>query len=180
MSTKRKCLTLEDRVKALKMMEAGKSCRSVADQMGVGKTQIQSILKRKRELLDEYEGNVNTQLKRQRRTTDNDEINELVYKWFLDATSRHVNVSGPLLKEKALKFAEDLAVTSFKASNGWLDSFLRRNNIVFKKQSGERAEVNAEVVSDWKSRLPAICEGYRPEDIFNMDETGLFYKDGTR
>ncbi len=100
MSTKRKCLTLEDRVKALKMMEAGKSCRSVADEMGVGKTQIQSILKRKREVLEEFEGNGNLQIKRQRKTTEYDEINDLVYKWFLDATSRVVNVSGPLLKVK--------------------------------------------------------------------------------
>ena len=31
------------------------------------------------------------------------------------------NVSGPLLKEKALKFASELGVESFKASNRRLD-----------------------------------------------------------
>jgi hypothetical protein len=41
--------------------------------------------------------------------------------------------------------------------------------------SGER-DVDDAVVSDWLTKLPSICEGYEPKDIFNMDETGLFYQ----
>lgn len=96
------------------------------------------------------------------------------------AGGRRVNVSGPLLKEKALKFASDLGIDSFKASNGWLESFLKRNNIVFKTMSGERGAVDTNVVQNWKSRLPALCEGYETRNIFNMDETGLFFRDTTR
>ena len=29
--------------------------------------------------------------------------------------------------------------------------------------------------NDWKKNLPALCEGYRPKDIFNMDEKGLLF-----
>jgi hypothetical protein len=43
---------------------------------------------------------------------------------------RKINVSGPLLKEKALKFAKDLNKPEFKVSNGWLEAFIKRNNIV--------------------------------------------------
>ncbi|XP_052255184.1 tigger transposable element-derived protein 4-like [Dreissena polymorpha] len=147
--------------------------------MGVGKTQIQSVMKRKRDIIEEYEGDGNLQTKRPRKATEYDDLNDLVHKWFLDATGRHVNISGPLLKERALKFAAELGLASFKASNGWLDSFLRRHNIVFKTRTGERAEVDPVVVDDWKKRLPTICEGYQPCDIYNMDETGLFYKQST-
>ena len=91
--------------------------------------------------MDEYENNGNRDMKRLPRATDYDEINGLCYKPFLDASSRHIKMSGPLLKEKALKFASELGVESFNASNGWLDSFLKRNNIVFRVQSGERSEV---------------------------------------
>ena len=125
MSAKRKCLTLEERVKVIKLLESGKSSRTVADEVGVGRTQIQNVFKWKREILDEYENNCNRDKKRPRRATDYDEINDLCYKWFLDASSRHINVSGPLLKEKALKFASELGVETFKASNGRLDSFLK-------------------------------------------------------
>ncbi|XP_052262071.1 tigger transposable element-derived protein 4-like [Dreissena polymorpha] len=147
--------------------------------MGVGKTQMQSVMKRKREIIEEYEGDGNLQTKLQQKATEYDDLNDLVHKWFLDATGRHVNISGPLLKERALKFAAELGLASFKASNRWLDSFLRRHNIVFKTRTGERAEVDPVVVDDWKKRLPTICKGYQPCDIYNMDETGLFYKQST-
>jgi hypothetical protein len=42
--------------------------------------------------------------------------------------------------------------------------------------SGEGAIVNPETVMDWKSEeLPKIIDAYQPKDMFNVDETGLFY-----
>lgn len=70
--------------------------------------------------------------------------------------------------------------TTFKASNGWLDNFTKRNNLVFGTMSEERGDVNQKTVTDWKSKIPNLCEGYDHEDIFNMDETRLFYKDTTK
>ncbi len=32
------------------------------------------------------------------------------------------------------------------------------------------------MVEDWKARLPTICEGYALRDIYNLDESGLFYR----
>lgn len=46
--------------------------------------------------------------------------------------------------------------------------------------SGERGDVDDSVVEDWKRKLPTICEGYSPQGIYDMGETGLFYKDTTR
>jgi hypothetical protein len=45
---------------------------------------------------------------------------QLCWDWFQEATSRRINISGPLIQEQALKFAKDLGVDQFKASNGWL------------------------------------------------------------
>ena len=47
MSRKRKVLTLEERVSVLKKVGDGKSCRSIAPELGVGITQIQSIVREK-------------------------------------------------------------------------------------------------------------------------------------
>ena len=118
MASKRKCLTLEERVKCIKLLDSGKSSRVVAAELGVGRTQIQGILKRKPEILDDYEANGNLSLKRPKRDTDYSEINSLTYRWFLDATSRMIPVNGPLLQEKAKSFAADLGFSEFKASNG--------------------------------------------------------------
>ncbi|KAH3769085.1 hypothetical protein DPMN_170332 [Dreissena polymorpha] len=59
---------------------------------------------------------------------------------------------------------------------GWT-LFLNRHNIVIKKQSGELASVNGDTVTNWKSKIESVCEGYVQSDIFNMDETGLFFRD---
>jgi transposase len=50
----RKVLTLSERVEAIKLHEGGKSSRNVAQIMGIGRTQIQQIIKRKSEVLDDY------------------------------------------------------------------------------------------------------------------------------
>ena len=57
-----------------------------------------------------------------------------------------------------------------------LRSFQQRHGIHHAVLSGEAAEVREETVTDWSSRLPDICKGYAKEDIFNADETGLFYR----
>ena len=49
------------------------------------------------------------------------EINESLYKWYSLATTRNIYPAGPQLCEKARLIAEQLGVTNFKASNGWLD-----------------------------------------------------------
>jgi hypothetical protein len=42
--------------------------------------------------------------------------------------------------------------------------------------SGESADVDKEVVNDWKARIVELCEGYEDKNIFNCDETGLYFK----
>ena len=159
-------LTLEQRVEVVKKSEKNNlSARKIAEHFGVGRTQIDGILKRKAEVLANYDNNQPSDRKRQRKLTGNEDINTLVWKWFQDATARRINVSGPLIKEKALKFAEDLGIASFKASNGWLDSFRHRHNIVAGTLSGERGDVSDTAVEDWKSKLPVVCDGYAPKDL---------------
>ena len=42
---------------------------------------------------------------------------------------------------------------------------------------GESKDVNQYDVKEWHSSvLPRILKEYQPKDIFNADETGLFYK----
>ena len=176
----RKTLTLEERVKVINMNSSGKSCKKIAEELGVGKTQIQCIMKRKAEVLEDFESSTSLNRKRKMRKTGNEEINELLLKWFTDCTARRIPVTGPLMKEKALQFASQLSNEDFKASNGWLDSFVKRNNIKFGKLHGEAGDVADETVADWKSKLTELCAGYSPRDIYNMDETGLFFRATTK
>ena len=70
-------LNLDDKVKAINLCDGGKSCRAVAEEMGVGRTQIMNIIKRKSEILDDFKNNMPGSRKRQRRATGNEDINQL-------------------------------------------------------------------------------------------------------
>ena len=77
----RKVLTLSERVEAIKLHDGGKSSRDVAQIMGIGRTQIQQIIKRKSEVLDDYQSNVSNNRKRKRHKTGNEDINDLCWDW---------------------------------------------------------------------------------------------------
>ncbi|XP_051162414.1 tigger transposable element-derived protein 4-like [Leptopilina boulardi] len=85
-------------------------------------------------------------------------------------------MDGPLLKGKANDFATKLGIKDFSASNGWFQGFKRRHDIVFKKLSGESKSVDVSVCNQWTKDLPNLLREYDPEDIYNADETGLFFK----
>ena len=77
---------------------------------------------------------------------------DLTWQWFQCARGLNIPVSGPLMQEKALRFAETLSHVDFKGSSGWLDCFKARHNIVSSTICGEKGSVNADTVSDWKDK----------------------------
>ena len=110
------------------------------------------------------------------RKTQYDDLNRLFWEWFCSARAKGLPVSGTLLQSKAIMFSLELNHDGVMASNGWLESFKARHNIHFAALSGEAADVNPTVVDDWEKRLETILEGYKLEDIYNADETGVFFQ----
>ena len=41
---------------------------------------------------------------------------------------------------------------------------------------GESRDVSGATITSWKERLPEILRGYDEENIFNLDETGCFWR----
>ncbi|GFS85783.1 tigger transposable element-derived protein 6 [Trichonephila clavipes] len=80
-------------------------------------------------------------------------------------------MSGSLLKKKAKVLGIE-----FSASEGWLTNFKKRNGIVFKKMCEESLSVDINVCSKWQNSLSDLIKEYEPRNIFNTDETGLFFK----
>ena len=85
-------------------------------------------------------------------------------------------ISGRILKEKASKYARELGIETFKASNGWFDRWKGRHGIVFKTVSGEAKLCTADMTASWEeTTLPTILTHYQLRNIFNADEFALFY-----
>ncbi|KAG8391682.1 hypothetical protein BUALT_Bualt01G0212700 [Buddleja alternifolia] len=100
-----------------------------------------------------------------------------LYEWFV-CNQQHTNISGELLKEKGNIFVRHLypEAISFEFSNGWLEKFKQRHAIRSFRRFGESGSVDIEKI---KASLPSIREEldkWAWKVIYNMDETGLFYR----
>ena len=109
-----------------------------------------------------------------------------------DNTQKGMPLSGPLIREKAKLlhdhlFDADGASTSVVGTNGtsipftvsreWVHRFKARYNLPT-SSSGERASADHDVAKAFPAELLSLIEeeGYLPEQVFNADDTGLFWK----
>ena len=177
----RKHLTLQEKVEVIRKSEKNPKLplRELGDFFCCGKTQVAGILKAKDEILALYEENRSDKLqltRKRARKSEFAEVNDSLHEWYLLAVSKNIYPSGPQLAEKAKEIAVRLGKTEFKASDGWLDKWKKRFNIKSKAVVGESGDVCSATVSSWKERLSVITEGYKAEDIYNLDETGCFWR----
>lgn len=79
------------------------------------------------------------------------------------------------MKAKAGESAED---GKFAASHGWFHRFKKQPNLHHMSVSSESASTNNTAAEKFPKTVKEIIdkEGYIPQQIFNIDETGLFWK----
>jgi hypothetical protein len=78
-----------------------------------------------------------------------------------------------MLKSKSEDLAKKLGHNYFNATNGWLSRWKCRFGTKLKKAHGEDS-IDAE---KWKyTKLLNLLQKYSTVDIYNGDETGLFYR----
>ena len=81
-----------------------------------------------------------------------------------------------MLQEEALIIAEKLGIEGFAASNGWLESFMKTQNISTLSVAGEEGDVSSMTLKSWKERSRELVRGWKAENIWNIDKTGCFWK----
>ncbi|XP_054709194.1 tigger transposable element-derived protein 6-like [Uloborus diversus] len=104
-------------------------------------------------------------------------VDEAVLKWIKVVRDQNLPISGPLIKEKVLEYAKHFGCDDFQASSGWLNKFKKRHAIKEKVVPGESRSVDDAVCDDWRNNeLKKILKDYQSDNIFKVDEMGLFYK----
>ena len=104
-------------------------------------------------------------------------LDDLLIEWIKKARAYNCIITGPIIQEVATKLAtQHLDIQQFKASNGWLEMFRSRNEIVYKVLQGERASAPVRTAEEFKENLPELLAQFDPSNIFNDDEVGLFYE----
>lgn len=81
-----------------------------------------------------------------------------------------------ICREEATLIAEKLEISDFVASNGWLEKFKQKYSICNKTVAGEAGDVGKETMECWNQRAREIKPGWIARDVWNMDETGCFWR----
>ncbi|GBL86281.1 Jerky [Araneus ventricosus] len=104
---------------------------------------------------------------------------QVMIKWVRQRRSEGVPLSGPLLMEQAKIFDRSMnltADTSYKT--GWLTKFKIRHGMRQLKICGDRESADAEASEDFANEFLSLIEAEKlsPEQIYNAEETGLFWR----
>ncbi|GFY06633.1 tigger transposable element-derived protein 4 [Trichonephila clavipes] len=168
---KYKCLTISEKQKVMESVEEGERKVDVSKAFEIPLSSLSTILKNKEKIFCASSSRV-----RKRVSKGNfPRLEQCLVSWMRQCRGLSIPVGGSLLKEKAKAFAKELGI-EFSASEGWLTNFKKRNGIVFKKMCGESSSVDINVCSKRQNSLSDIIKEYELRNIFNTDETGLFFK----
>ncbi|KFD45573.1 hypothetical protein M514_13551 [Trichuris suis] len=89
----------------------------------------------------------------------NEEVMEAVYTWFLQSGAARVPVSGTVLRHKALYFNERLnGDPDFKASQEWMDKFVKRYGIRGLQAYGEKLSADTLSAVNFTGDLKELLE----------------------
>ena len=166
---KRVHLSIDKKVEVIKYAadHPGVSVRAIGEQFKIGKTQVSDILKNKDSIHTAFESNLATHQKP--RNSKFSSVNKALYEWFCMECAKNIYPSGPQLIAKGKEIATCLGIDGFEGSSGWLTKWKGRYNIKKIRVCGESGNVSGETITSWKERLPELLQGYKAEDIFNLD-----------
>lgn len=167
---------LATKVQVLKALQAGASRKEVMEKFSVKKSTLSSYVKNEAQILQAYDGDMFGDKRKRLRTAAHPKLEEALLRWIAVSRDAQLPLSGPLICAQAEKFALTMNIDSFNASEGWFDRFKKRHGLVFRNVCGEKGAVDKSVVRDWRSGLSARLSTYEPCNIFNADETALFFK----
>ena len=104
------------------------------------------------------------------------ELEKRLLRWIISNEKSGVMLDGHFIKACAVAIAEELSV-DLKFSNGWLQGFKARHDLKYRKAHGEKKSADYKAAEEWRdTKWPELKLQYKLEDIYNADETGLFYR----
>ena len=139
---------------------------------------LSTYLKNREEIISAFQSGDHELHKKRIRLSMFEDVDEALLIWFKQKRADNCSIDGESLRIKATHFAVAFAYgDSTEISPAWIERWKKRHQISSKVMSGESAAVDTTIVANWQQfRLPFIMKNYLPEDIYNVDETELFWK----
>lgn len=172
---KRTSLSVQQKLELLQKVKENNR-NEICKTYGCFPSVLSRIIKEESKLRKLAAENKNTKRKRLR-TGKHDNVDRAVATWFNEMRLKNASINGPMICEQAKKYAQMLDVNDFEPSTGWLDRWKRRENINFHKTQGEINSADFGSATCWlRDVLPKLIVGYSSENVYNADESGLFYR----
>ncbi|XP_049303745.1 jerky protein homolog-like [Bactrocera dorsalis] len=184
MSNKRKknTLSLETKVKILEKLDKGVQGNRLALDFNVSKSAISYIKSNRSSILNAVSNTYQEASNKTVHSAEYPKMESRLYEWFLKQRERKCTLTATILKEKAKQiFGEeypDKNKNAFRASDGWFTKFKKRHGIRFLKIGGEILSSDIASITPFIHRFRAkVTEmGLIESQLYNVDETGLFYR----
>ena len=149
--------------------------KELADEYEVGTSTISDIIKEKDKWnmvdINSFEAN-----RKRDRKPKWPQLEEAMQIWTDAALTSGQDLSQAVLIAKGKKFAENFGYEDFKG-DGWINGFQERIGLKQHIKHGEAASgPSSEELNLHHQQLRQLCERYTLDNIWNADETGLFWK----
>lgn len=148
------------------------SQRQISHQLKISRSVLQRIVNSRPDLGDNYKNPSSKRLK----TAANKDIDGLTIEWIEKCLLKGIRLNQDMILNAARRIANNYEITDFTASQGWLWRFKNRHGIIYKKACGESRDADTLASENFKSNFPEITDGWDPENIYNADETGIFFR----
>lgn len=173
-------LNLAKKVEILDKLDRGIAGKRLALDYNVAASTISYIKKQRKEIREAVAGTCDEVKKKNLRKAENPEMEEALYKWFLEQRARNVAIDGTILKAKGLELSRKMnsGDNSFKASDGWLRNFKLRRGIRFISICGEKMSCDMAAIDPFIRKFCAVVDemDLTHDQIYNADESSLFYR----
>lgn len=147
-------------------------------------SKIKADAPRLKKILEGHAGSANSKSFKEGHFT---QVEERLLQFFSMARKGGVSVTRDVLHVRAVKLRDELlenmtdeggkqALAKFSASEHWISNFVRRHQLKSVTLHGQAGSVDHKKIEQGMKQLRKDLQPYSLDRIYNMDETGLFYR----
>ncbi|XP_014490505.1 tigger transposable element-derived protein 6-like, partial [Vigna radiata var. radiata] len=154
-----------------------KNQRDAAQKLQIPQSTLCKLVKNRYEIekkpVEKNEGSARKRV----RHGKNVQVEQALKEWFVQVREKDARVNGPIMRQKAESLAKRLGIEGFVATDGWFNRWLKREGIEFKKPHGEARDADSTAAGNFLTEeWPRILSEYAPSDVYNADETALYFR----
>ncbi|XP_060819666.1 jerky protein homolog-like [Bombus pascuorum] len=174
-------LTSAEKYDIIKMKDRGVPRKTIIQQYGISLSTLSIIYAEREVIKKQFESNIVT-TKSTKKCISWREIRNLeriLFHWLMKCRGYNILLSGASIRKKALEINKKLNIHPyFKASNGWLYSFLERHRISEEYMNPEFPNPTDDVLNTFKANFNERLkdEGCTLENVYNVVYTLMMWK----